>query len=302
VDLNDDTETDLTDFSAFVQDEISISDKLDVILGARFDSFDITSLDTASLPNIERARKDEEISPRLGLIFKPQENISLYGSFSQTFLPRSGGQFASLSSSTEILNPDIFENLEAGVKWDFASGLSLTAAYFQNDQTSAARNDANAEEFEIRGLEVEGFEIQLQGQITDKLFVNAGYANVDGKTDQGRELPRELPENTFSVWSNYQVTDKFGLGLGATYQDEAFITDFDLAVDGNTADDRSTHPTLPSFTRVDAAAYYDVSEDLRLQVNVENLTDELYFPTSHSTHQATVGAPLNARLTVSGRF
>lgn len=302
IDLNDDTETDVTVFSAFVQDEISISDKFDIILGARFDSFDITALDTAASPNVERSRKDEEISPRLGLIFKPQENISVYGSFSQSFLPRSGGQFASLSSTNEALNPDIFENLEAGVKWDFAQGLSLTAAYFQNDQTSAARDDVNSEEFEIRGLEVEGFEIQLQGQVTDKLYVNAGYANLSGETDQGRELPRELPENTFSVWSNYQVTDKFGLGLGATYQDEAFITDFDLAVEGNTPDDRATHPTLPSFTRFDAAAYYDVNDDLRVQVNIENLTDELYFPTSHSTHQATVGAPLNARFTVSGKF
>lgn len=302
VSLNDDTDADVKVLSAFIQDEISLSDNFDIVLGARFDSFDITSLDTKARPNVTRSRKDEEISPRLGLIYKPQENVSLYGSFSQSFLPRSGGQFASLSSSTEFLNPDVFENLEAGLKWDFANDLSFTAAYFQNEQTSAARDDVNAEEFEIRGLEVEGFELQIEGHLTDKLYLKAGYANLSGKTDQGRELPRELPENTFSLWTNYQVTEKFGLGFGATHQDEAFINDFDLAVDGNSADDRAIHPTLPSFTRFDAAAYYDVNEDLRLQVNIENLTDILYFPTSHSTHQASVGAPLNARFTVSGRF
>ncbi|MEL6693746.1 MAG: TonB-dependent receptor, partial [Pseudomonadota bacterium] len=112
----------------------------------------------------------------------------------------------------------------------------------------------------------------------------------------GRELPRELPENMFSVWGAYQVTEKFGVGLGATYQDESFITDLDI---GN---DASTHPTLPSYTRFDAAAYYDISDDLRIQLNIENLTDELYFPTSHSTHQATVGEPLNAKITLTGRF
>ena len=73
------------------------------------------------------------------------------------------------------------------------------------------------------------------------------------------------------------------------------MTDRDFAKVG-------AHPTLPSYTRFDAAAFYDVTEDLRLQVNVENLTDTLYFPNSHSTHQATVGRPLNARFTVSGRF
>ena len=93
------------------------------------------------------------------------------------------------------------------------------------------------------------------------------------------------------------MTNNFGLGLGATYQDEAFISDFDIGISN-----AATHPTLPSFTRIDAAAYYDIREDVRMQVNIENLTDELYFPTSHSTHQATVAAPLNARFTVSGQF
>ena len=74
-----------------------------------------------------------------------------------------------------------------------------------------------------------------------------------------------------------------------TYQDTSFVNN------SNTA-------TLPSYTRFDAAAFYDVSDNLRVQVNVENLTDTLYFPNSHATHQATVGAPINARFAISGRF
>ena len=97
-------------------------------------------------------------------------------------------------------------------------------------------------------------------------------------------------------------TEKFGLGLGATYQDESFISDFDLDIGGQTGRDAGTHPTLPAYTRVDVMAYYDISEQFRLQLNIENLTDETYFPNAHSTHQATVGAPLNARFTISGRF
>lgn len=292
-DLNDETEADITVVSAYIQNEISLSPMFDIVLGARFDSFDFEVDDIKNSVSFER--KDEEISPRAGLIFKPQENISLYGSFSRSFLPRSGEQFASISANTSLLDPDVFENLEAGLKWDFAPGLSFTATYFQNNQTSADRDDITGEDFDIRGLEVEGFELQLQGQITEALYINAGYTNLSGETDQGNEIPRELPENMFSVWSNYQVTDQFGLGLGLTYQDESFITDFDI---GKT----DAHPTLPAYMRLDAAAYYDVSESLRLQVNVENLSDELYFPNAHSTHQATVARPLNARFTVSGRF
>jgi len=93
----------------------------------------------------------------------------------------------------------------------------------------------------------------------------------------------------FSIWNNFKASDKLGLGIGLTYQDESFINN-------------SNSASLPSYTRIDAAAYYDVSETLRVQLNIENLTDQRYYPNSHSTHQASVGAPLNARLTVTGRF
>ena len=67
--------------------------------------------------------------------------------------------------------------------------------------------------------------------------------------------------------------------------------------------DNGNNATLPAYTRLDAAAYYNLSDNLRIQLNIENLTDETYFPHAHSTHQVSVGAPLSARLTiVSGRF
>ena len=293
-DLNDQTESDIKVFSAFIQDEIALSDRLDIILGGRFDSFDI-STDDIGRNDFGLSRKDEKFSPRAGLVFKPQESVSLYSSYSQSFLPRTGGQFAGLRRSSpgsvqsDILSPDEYENLEAGLKWDFMQGLSFTAAVFKNEATRAARSDVNAEETDVQGLSVDGFELQLEGQVTDRLYVRAGYSNLSGETSDGGVTPRELPKNTFSVWSNYKVTDEFGIGLGATHQDKAL-----------TGNGSSTF--LPAFTRFDAAAYYDVSDAVRVQVNVENLTDELYFPSSHSTHQATVGAPLNARFTVSGRF
>lgn len=293
-DLNDQTESEVQVFSAFIQDEIAVSDHFDIILGGRFDSFDISTNDIGRGVS-GLSKKDEKFSPRAGLIFKPQENVSMYGSYSQSFLPRTGEQFAGLRRSSgasvqsDILSPDEFENLEGGVKWDFASGLSFTAAYFKNEQTRAARANQNAEESEIQGLSVNGFELQLEGDVNDRLYVRAGFANLNGETSSGGLRPRELPETTASIWTNYKVTDKFGIGLGATYQGDALTSD-------------GSATFLPAFTRIDAAAYYDVNDDVRVQINVENLTDELYFPTSHSTHQATVGAPLHARFTISGKF
>ena len=292
--LNDQTESDIKVFSAFIQDEIAISDNFDIILGGRFDSFDM-STDDIGRNTYGLSRTDEKFSPRAGLVFKPQENISVYGSYSQSFLPRTGEQFAGLRRSSpgsvqsDILSPDEFENLEAGLKWDLIDGLSFTASVFKNESMRASRADINADETEVQGLSVDGFELQLEGEVTDRLYVRAGYANLTGETSNGGVTPRELPKKTFSIWTNYRVTDKFGFGLGATHQGEALT--------GN-----GSATFLPSFTRFDAAVYYDVNDTFRVQINVENLTDTLYFPSSHSTHQATVGVPLNARISVSGRF
>ncbi len=290
--LNDRNEGNIEVFSLFIQDQIEINQYFDIVLGGRFDSFEqsTTNLIDPTAP-VTASRTDEEFSPRFGAIYKPMENVSIYASYSEAFLPTSGEQFASTGS----LDPDQFEQAEIGLKWDFNPGLSFTAAYFQNEQATAERNPVTEEEFEERGLEVDGFELQLQGQVTEQFFVTAGYSYLDGETDNGLEIPRELPENMFSIWGEYKINDKMGVGLGATYQDESFITDFDIGSTG-------PHPTLPSYTRFDASAYYEISDDMRVQLNVENLTDETYFPTSHSTHQVTVGAPLSAKITLSGRF
>jgi catecholate siderophore receptor len=290
-DISDDTRVGIDVRSAYVQDEIEVSEFLDVIIGMRFDSFDIQVFNAQA--NETRSRKDEEFSPRGGLVFKPRESISLYASYSESFLPRSGEQFANINGSNNQLDPNTFTNLEGGVKWDITSQLSLTAALFEIEQSSPQVADNNPETLDVIDSEITGFEAQLQGQLMDRWFVSAGYSNLDGEqVDRSGETglrPSELPEHMFSLWNTFQFSQKLGLGLGLTYQDDSFINNSNTAI-------------LPSYTRVDAAAFYDLSADLRIQFNIENLTNELYFPNSHSTHQATVGRPLNARLTIVSKF
>jgi catecholate siderophore receptor len=179
------------------------------------------------------------------------------------------------------------------ITWDFAGGLSLTAALFENEQSSPQVADNDPSTLDVIDSEISGFELQLAGQVTDAWSISFNYSNLDGEIvdrNGGTGLsPREVPESNISIWNTYQVSDVMGLGLGATYQDESFINN------SNTA-------TLPSYTRLDASAYYDVSDTMRIQLNVENVTDELYYPTAHSMHQATVAAPLNARLSIIGAF
>ena len=131
------TVSDVRFFSAYAQDQIALSEHFDAVVGIRYDRFRIEGTDL--IPATPRAfsRTDEKVSPRVGLIYKPQENVSVYASYSQTFLPRSGDQFVSLSTVQENLEPERFTNFELGIKWDIAPSLSATFALYQLDRTNA---------------------------------------------------------------------------------------------------------------------------------------------------------------------
>ncbi|NKB16188.1 MAG: TonB-dependent receptor [Sphingomonadales bacterium] len=289
--LNDDTEADLNVFSAYIQDEIKIADWLRVVLGARFDSFEITVLDNRN--GTVLTRKDDKVSPRLGLILKPQDNLSIYGSYSETFLPRSGDQFADLGGGADALDPDTFSNLEAGVKWDIRPGVALTGAVFQIEQSSPQPSDENPDTLEVVESRIRGIEAQLQGQVTEGWFLSTGYTYLDGEQQNRAGATglrvRELPEHRFSIWNNVQVTDQLGFGLGVTAQDESF------ADNGNTV-------TLPAYARVDMAAFYQVNDNLRLQVNVENLLDTNYWSMVSFNTRLNVGTPRTFRLALTADF
>ena len=280
------TTSDIEVTSIYIQDQIEVSDELQILIGGRFDTFDITVDDIKG--GTSQSREDDEFSPRAGIIYKPADNMSWYLSYSESFLPRSGEQYKKLTASSAALDPDVYENMEIGINYDIRPNLSLRASYFDNEQTIATR-DESGEGAEIVGLQVDGFEIEVKGQVNDQLYMQFGYSNMDGLTSSGGE-PREIPDHTLSLWTTYQVNDQFGYGIGFTRQGDSNISNNKPGL------------ILPEYTRVDLAAYYDISEDLTVRLNIENLTDKVYFPHSHSTHQASVGEAVNARLSITSRF
>ena len=273
---------------------MDITDQFKLVGGLRYDEFDIDVTDRIALANDaqgEFTRSDGEITPRLGFIYKPQDNVSVYASYSETFLPRSGDQFLTLNLDSESTRPQFFENREVGVKWDLRPDLSITAAIFELDRESYTSVDPEDPEqlIVIEGSQTSGFELQLSGNLTDRWAITAGYSNLDGEVvrvdgsgNDGR-IPRQTPDHMFSIWNNLSVNDRLSVGFGATYQDSFFVRE------DNTVE-------VPDFVRVDAAAFYTVSPRLRVQLNVENLLDEEYFPDAHSNDNITTGEPLNARL------
>ena len=286
-DLNNSTTSAISVTSVYVQDQIDLTDNFKVMLGFRHDNFDISVTDV--IANNTTSKVDENVSPRLGLIYKPMEDMSVYYSYSESFLPRSGEQFKKLKESDSRLDADVFESTEFGLKLSLSNNLSLTASLFESEQVRAARDSDTGETSEVIGLTVEGFEVELKGQLSDNLSIHAGYSSLDGVTAKGGK-PREIPTHTFNAFAQYIVSENFGWGIGFTQQGESYIKNDD------------TSKVLPEYTRIDFSAYYDVSDDVSIRMNIENVGDEVYFPHSHSSHQVTVGESVNARFSVTRRF
>ena len=297
-----DRESEVDFISVYLQNQMALTDEFVLLLGVRYDSFDFDVLDIIEQNDGDAIdgnfdRKDSEVTPRVGFIYKPVDNLSIYASYSETFLPRSGDQFLTLNLDSESTRPQFFENREVGLKWDLRSDLSLTFAAFNLDRESYTSVDPEdpAQVIIIEGSEVNGWEVQFVGRLTDRWQVTAGYADLDGEVERtdgsGNDgnSTRQTPDNMFSIWNSFQITDKLSLGLGATYQDSFFVRE-----------DNSVE--VPDFTRVDAAVYYQLNDRMGLQLNIENLLDEKYFPDAHSNNNITTGEPLNARLSFSMEF
>ena len=293
--LSRDTVSDVKFFSTYVQDQISFGEHIDVVAGLRYDNFDIEGIDL--LPAVDRpfARKDEKVSPRLGLIFKPQENISLYGSYSQSFLPRSGDQFLALTVTQQNLAPEKFTNYELGAKWDVRPNLNMTLSVFQLERSNATTPDPSdpVASINVGTTRTQGAELSVTGNVTSSWQVHGGYSYQDAVL-AGNDSVRlgQVPRHQASLWNRYDLSDQFAAGLGIIHQSSQFAA---IRTVSNTT-------KLPAFTRLDAALYYDLSDALQLQLNIENLLNTDYFSDAHNNNNISTGAPLNARVTIRAKF
>ncbi len=237
------------------------------------------------------------MSPRAGLVYKPTVPVSLYTSYSVSYLPSSGDQFSSLTNITEQLKPEKFTNYEVGAKWDAMSALSLTAAVYRLDRTNTRSVDPNdpTRIIQTGSQRTNGVELAANGRVSKDWNIAGGYAYQDAFVSSATANAIEgahvalVPHNTFSLWNRYQFMPRVGAGLGVIYRSDVFA-----AIDNKV--------TLPGYVRLDAAAYLNVSKDWRLQANIENLTDKKYFVNADSNTNISPGFSRAVRVALIARF
>jgi catecholate siderophore receptor len=276
--------------AVYVQDQIVFTPKFQAVLGLRYDNFDVDFTNNRTATNFKTT--DDLLSPRAGLIYKPAEAVSLYGSYSVTYVPRAGAQLASLNLTNQALDPEKFENVEVGAKWDVNDSIALTAAVFQLDRTNVVIPDPSDPTLSVlaKGQTTKGVELGASGNI-GAWGIQAGYAWQDGHLTEalGGTRLAQLPKHVASLWNKYEFNAQWSAGLGVVYQTEMFAAADNLV-------------TLPGFTRVDAGVFFTPSDRWRLQMNVENLLDEKYYANANSNNNISPGSPLAVRAAVTTRF
>jgi catecholate siderophore receptor len=281
--------------SAYVQDQIELNRFVQLVAGLRYDRFTIDFHNNRT--NEDLSREDHMAAPRAGLIFKPVAQVSLYTSYSVAYLPSSGDQFSSLTATTQTLEPEKFSNYEVGAKWDLSRTLSLTTAVYRLDRTNTTARDPNNPAITVQtgSQRTNGYELGVNGNITGRWLVVGGYAWQDAFVTSATTAAAEgaqvalVPHHTFSLWNNFRVLPRLSMGLGVIHQAEMY-TGVDNTV------------RLPEFTRADLAAYYTVTEMVRLQANLENVFDRNYFATAHSNNNILPGYARALRVGLVARF
>lgn len=288
-----DTSATLNIYALYAQDQIDLNDKLQLVAGLRYDQFNI---DLNSF-NQEFSQREDLLSPRLGLVYKPQENISLYANYSVTYLPSAGDQFNSLTNGSALLKPEKMQNHEIGAKFDVSDHLSLAAAaYILNRDNTRANDPNNAGFFIATGkTQTSGLEFSATGKVTEKWQTIASYAMQDAVVKSGTQNAVKgakvalVPRHNIALWNKYDLDDKLSLALGAIYQSDQYAGS-DNAV------------RLKGFTRFDLGAYYNINKTYRLQLNVENLLDRRYTLTAHNNNNIQPGSTRAFKLALIANF
>ena len=290
--------TEMETKAAFISNSITIVPQLIVDAGVRYDEFRPS--------NAARSAKYDFFNYAAGIIYKPVPNGSIYLNFATSSNPpgecdaMAGGAegvgACTLTAGNIDTDPERAKSWELGTKWDlFGGNFSLTAALFQTKKTNARASLPDDSIVNIGSNRVRGVQLGVAGNITPQWAVHAGYVYLqtkiidDGAGNSAGNPFRFQAPHTGNLWTTYQLTPQFDVGLGVNYVDKRYV------------DSVKTH-YMPSYWRFDASAGFDVSENFSLRLNVQNIGNKTYFDASHVGIFAVTAPGRSALLTGNMHF
>ncbi|MEH2259496.1 TonB-dependent siderophore receptor [Nostoc sp.] len=287
-------------YGVYLQDQIAFSDNLKLLIGGRYDWVS-NEAETIGNGIDEPVQKDSAFSPRIGLVYQPSKTVSLYASYSRSFLQTTGSNPEGSNLTLSAVEPTRGTQYEVGVKTDFLDGkLSATLAAYQLTKTNVLTTDpANPRFFFQTGeLQSRGIELDVTGEILPGWNVIASYAYTDGEVTKDKNIflvgnrLEDVPEHQASLWTTYKIqTGDFkglGFGLGLFYV-------------GEKQGDLANSFTLRDYFRTDAALYYR-KDGFNAAINIRNLFDIDYANFAYGRTTAQRDAPLTIVGSISWEF
>lgn len=262
---------------------------------------------------------DELLSWKLGGVYKPVEDGSIYLVYANSELPPGGTNFAlnTTNAANNVNNPNMDPqkgtNLELGTKWNLLNDkLFFTAAVFESTNDNEIATNPDGTSVQVGETEVTGVEFGLVGAITDQWQISAGLAKMDSEILRGNRtsanngasnteggVVRFSPELTFTLWNSYTFNNGLVIGGGARFVD----TQRNTSLTNAQALGGRTLYEIDEYWVLDAMASYPVSKNITVQLNLMNITDEDYVASfNNSGARYYPGAPLSARLGVNFAF
>lgn len=317
-----------TTYSVYVMDTLTFTPQWMVNLSARAEKYRTNSYQLSrqgsATPQIipigtylgnEVTANDELFSFKVGTIYKPQDNGSIYLAYTTSQLPPGGTNFSLSANENNINNPNVDPqkgtNIELGTKWDlFEEKLLLTAAAFKSTNDNEMATELDGTSVQVGEKEVTGVELGLVGALTDALQINLGLTVMDteitrGNRTQGSNSNNEggeiqwSPKTTFTTWLTYNFSNGLIIGGGARYVDSMLSSS---AVNEAVQATRSMLQ-VEDYWVVDAMMTYPISDSINLQLNLYNLTDEDYISTvNNAGNRYYSGRPFSARLGLKVAF
>lgn len=267
----------------YAQNMMTINDYWQVLAGVRYDE----------------KRSDEltesQVSPKLGVIFHPASNGSIYVQYSESFMPQGTVNGTDYTNDGEELDAERGISYEMGTKWElFDERLLVSGAVFDITLENIAldvENGVNAGGDVMYkktqdGEQVHrGAEILAQGFVTEELSLTASAMYLDAEITESADYkgnrPADVPEFSASVWSSYKVQNNTDVNLGLIYEGERY-------------GDAANTFKKDGYARIDmGVAYthkYDENLDIVARFNVENLFDTDYLAGGGSTNSKQEGA------------
>ena len=304
--------------SAYVFDTIELSERWLLNLGLRWDDYE-TEIVTpvAGSAATVLPYSDSFLNYQAGLVFKPASNGSLYVSWGTSSTPPgmdSGEGNDSLTAAIANLKAQETTNIELGTKWDLLGNrLNLTAAVFHTEMDNARVVVDNGTTQNAGKKVIDGIELGVTGQLSRNWNISAGYTWMDSELSEngfvcsiasrtgcpapGVWIPspnngnvfQNTPEHSATLWTTYRFPFGLAVGGGASYV-------------GKQYGDIANAKWIPGYTRWDAMASYTLADNISLQLNVQNLTDKLYFTKAYSSHYAGIAPGRSATLALNVGF